>query len=359
MNINEQRMSAAPFSEKAFYLAEFRGRTLAIAAPKEVLHEATALESVLKELELNDTRVVLISNAGDALRAQTGAEALRGDEPRLEGRVWRGLSASPCVGVETDAAGGFEATTRDVALRLRVSKLLWIDAGGALLRDDGRRHSFVDIDELRALLEREPADSRTPLLRETLAMLSAGLPAVNLCTLEGLADELFSYEGSGTLFTVRRYVEVRQLGIDDFDAAWDLVARGVAEGFLAPRTEFEIERVLACGIGAFVEGRHLAGIGALLPWEVGGPPVAEIASLYTLTRFVGEGVGGHLVRFAVDRARDQGCAFVFACTTSDRVVAFFERHGFRQVDPSRVPVEKWRDYDPARRSQARCLATDL
>ncbi len=82
-------------------------------------------------------------------------------------------------------------------------------------------------------------------------------------------------------------------------------------------------------------------------------------SLYTLTRFVGEGIGGHLVRFAVERARDRGFACVVACTTEDRVVSFFESHGFRRVSYGALPPEKWRDYEAERRARVRCLRLDL
>src|SRR5262249_50563241 len=175
----------------------------------------------------------------------------------------------------------------------------------------------------------------------------AGVPAVNVCTLEGLSDELFTYAGSGTLFTEERYVVVRKLGLDDFDAASDLIARGTAEGYLAPRTEEQLDAVLASGFGAFVEGYHLAGVGPLLVGQPGD--CAEVASLYTLTRFLGEGVGSHLVSYALERARERALAFVYACTTSDGVGRFFQLHGFRPAQPDEVPAAKWRGYDPERR----------
>ena len=178
-----------------------------------------------------------------------------------------------------------------------------------------------------------------------------------MCSAEGLGEELFTYAGSGTLFTRERYVAVRRLGLDDYDAAAHLIARGVAEGYLAPRSPEQVERVLANGLGAFVEGAHLAGIGALV--EHPGSGAAEIASLYTLTRFVGEGVGGHLVSAALDRARERGCDTVFACTTSDRVVDFFERNGFRRTGQEDVPREKWDDYDPERRARIICVRRDV
>ena len=195
------------------------------------------------------------------------------------------------------------------------------------------------------------------ILVDIEAMLSAGVSAVNLCTVDGVADELFTYNGSGTLFTSGNYLDVRPLGLDDFDAAVDLIERGMTGGYLAPRTPEQIERVLASGFGAFVGGNHLAGVGTLLTYD--SDRVAEIACLYTLTRFLGEGVGGHLVRFASEAAKRDGCSYLFACTTSERVFAFFERNGFRCIDAETLPAEKWRDYDPARRANARCLRLDL
>jgi N-acetylglutamate synthase-like GNAT family acetyltransferase len=257
--------------------------------------------------------------------------------------------------VSTDGAG-FARVALEVAERLGLGKIVLLDPEGGLRRPDGALDSFVHLDELRrGLRERAPAapGGRAALLREIERALGAGVGAVNLCTPAGLADELFTYAGSGTLFTRERYVLVRRLGIDDYDLAEDLIARGVAEGYLAPRVPEEIEQILVAGFGAFVEGRHLAGIGALL--EHAPDAAAEIASLYTVTRFLGEGVGGHLVRFALERARERGVAYVFACTTSDRVVGFFERQGFRRVSAAKIPAAKWRDYDPERRAHLVCL----
>ena len=70
-------------------------------------------------------------------------------------------------------------------------------------------------------------------------------------------------------------------------------------------------------------------------------------------------MGGHLVAFARERARERGLRRVFACTTSERVGAFFERQGFRRVEPSELPPEKWASYDSERRSRVRCYAIEV
>jgi len=348
-----------PFSEKSFYLSEFRGRTLALLGTGETLRRAAPLAAVLNELAANATRVVLISDEASAFEALPHTPFLKSDAPRLEGAVWHELRTSQRVGIQVVESGDFARAGCRIGLRLGVTKLVWIDRDGALADAAGRRLSFMDLDELRALLQDGPpqGERRTAVLREVEATLGAGLPAINLCSLDGLADELFTYAGSGTLFSRERYVAVRRLGIDDFDAADDLITRGVAESYLAPRSPEAVERVLTNGFGAFVEGRHLAGIASLLRWEEAG--AAEIASLYTLTRFVGEGIGGHLVAFACERARELGCRSVIAVTTSDRVAGFFERNGFEEVGPEEIPAEKWRDYDPERRVRAHCLQRKL
>jgi amino-acid N-acetyltransferase len=50
---------------------------------------------------------------------------------------------------------------------------------------------------------------------------------------------------------------------------------------------------------------------------------------------------------------------VYACTTSERVGAFFERHAFRPAAPDEVPAAKWRGYDLDRRTRVRCYRRDL
>jgi amino-acid N-acetyltransferase len=348
-----------PFSEKGFYLQEFRGRTIAIAVPAAELRDTAPLRAVVEEIGAYDVSTVLISTERSHLAPLVGERVVSAAAPRLEALVWRKLCEHAVLGLLVGGSLAFAPSCRDLALRLGIGKLVWLDRDGGILGPGGKRLSFVHRAELREILEQAaPANQRRlALLREIAAMLDAGLPAVNVCTLEGLADELFTYAGSGTLFTPERYVIVRPLGIDDFDAAADLIARGVEEGYLVPRAPDQIDAVLASGFGAFVEGRHLAGIGALLPDSASGG--GEIASLYTLTRFLGEGVGGHLVAWAIERARERGLSFCFACTTSERVGAFFERNGFRPATPDEIPAAKWRGYSGERRARLRCYRREL
>ncbi len=131
------------FSEKGFYLAEFRGRTLAIAARERDLVSPGALAAVLKELDGNGTRVVLLSDAEELLASLAGGAPVAARADRLEAEVWRGLASRGCFGVAVEAASSFPARCREVATRLALTKLVWLDAAGGLRRPDGQRRSFV------------------------------------------------------------------------------------------------------------------------------------------------------------------------------------------------------------------------
>ena len=160
-------LSPTLFTEKEFYLREFRGRHLSIAVPAADLRAPAPLQAVLGELTANGTRVVLISTERSAVEPLSAGEVLSAATPHLEAAVWRSLRANPVLGLVVGGSLAFAPACRDVALRLRCSKLVWIDRDGGLLRGPGERLSFVHLDELRKLL----AAGGTPQNQRRLALL--------------------------------------------------------------------------------------------------------------------------------------------------------------------------------------------
>src|SRR6185295_1405835 len=86
--------------------------------------------------------------------------------------------------------------------------------------------------------------ARRPILDAIRQGLLGGIASINLCTLDGLARELFTYEGSGTLFTREDYCRVAPLALDDFAEVEKLLERGQREGYLKLRGEEEVARLL-------------------------------------------------------------------------------------------------------------------
>ncbi|MCP4907198.1 MAG: GNAT family N-acetyltransferase [bacterium] len=354
------------FSEREFYLAEFRGRSIGIAWPGQERPGAGPLADVIAELVSNASRVVILSPLDEVFEIAGVGKAVGIDDPNFAPRLWRDLREEGRAGLKVSTRA-FEEDCRRAALSLSLAKVVWIQSAPPIERREGEgRISVVDLAHLEPLLAEAPEalsgplcvrEGQAPMLRAIRALIEGGVPSVNVCTPRDLVRELFTYSGAGMFFTRDRYAEVRPLAIDDFDLANDLIERGEADGFLVPRDREARDDVLAHGVGVFIEGRYLAGIGAILPHSASN--AAELASLFALTRYVGEGAGGQIVRYAIDHARSDDLDYLFSCTMSARVEAFFERHGFRRVTREEVPKAKWRDYGPARLERVRCLRFDL
>jgi amino-acid N-acetyltransferase len=186
-----------------------------------------------------------------------------------------------------------------------------------------------------------------------------GVTAINVCTLEGIARELFTYEGSGTLFTREDYCKVERLSLDDFHEVEKVLERGQREGYLKVRAPAEIAPILFSGYGATIGQHHLAGVCSLQTERYEAEHAGEIVGLYTITRFKGEGVGVKLITCMKSVGRERGLAYLFACTTQERVGQFFERQGFQPITQDEAPPAKWIGYDHARRRGLLCYRYEL
>lgn len=384
------------FNEKQFYLDEFRNKTLLFAALAEDLkseRDYDDLAAIVRALLPNATRVIVLvgSVAGQdgerivaRLKRRLGpmifSEELPGVDASRRSKllIYKPIDAGAFTSSEnaTDLLSGIWGTLRSVPLfigvgsyadrqalrmlakevagRLRVHKLVLLEPEGGLIGADGKRISFMDEPTLEALLDAGEAEwtglaGRLDAVEAVRAALLAGVANVNLCSIEGAASELFTYEGSGTLFTLQDYCTVERLCIDDYEEVEGLMARGQREGVLKPRTPDEIAQLLVNGYGATVGAHHLAGICSLLVTEeYRRAGAGEITGLYTMTRFKGEGVGVRLIKRVIQDARTAGLKYLFATTTEERAQAFFERQGFRRVSGEDVPASKWKTYAPDR-----------
>jgi hypothetical protein len=99
---SSSRSVPPPFSEKAFYLQEFRGRSLGVALPAHALDAPEPLLRVLDELAANGTKVIVISTSAASLETALGPPILSVETPRLEGAVWRALAKASRVGVAVE-----------------------------------------------------------------------------------------------------------------------------------------------------------------------------------------------------------------------------------------------------------------
>jgi amino-acid N-acetyltransferase len=370
------------FEEKDFYLEGLRGRSVLVAVSPQLAAgrpDLGPLAHAVADLVRNDARVVLwwpsVGTASPrrllaALRQARLVVRRRGTRhvpaslvtiagggtvpnETLRAALWSALRRGRlCV---LDVAGdAFPDAPVHVAIDLRVPKVVLLDQRGGLLSDMPGRLSFVDENLLETLLRQGEAEwsglgERRQLLVAVRSALLGGVESVNLCTADDVAQELFTYEGAGTLFTPSDYCHIAPLGLDDLAQAGRLLERGQREGLLKRRGPEEIGRILSVGYGAVFYPHHLAGVAGLLTAPYTAERAGEIVGLYTITRFKGEGLGERLVARLLSEAERAGLDYVFACALHERAQDFFLRIGFERVGHDGVPAAKWVGYEARRR----------
>lgn len=394
----QARQSERPPSsraEKSFYLDEFRAHTVCFSARLGKVGDLDQVAAVAADLIANGTRIVLVLGENPKqptsktavqnllrdrlsepatvglLPVRRGRASLAGVVTRLDPKehggqlatLWSALRTSP-IFVALVPEGKLLDMSRWITAQLRIQKWVILDPRGGLNAANGTPISFMDDSMLTEVLRAGAAEwaglaGRLKTLGAVRDALREGVQAVNLCTDDQLATELFTYEGAGTLFTLEDYCRIERLGIDDFEEVERLLERGQREGFLKERDHGEVAAILLNGFGATIGANHLAGVCGLLTEPYKRSKAGEIAGLYTITRFKSEGVGSRLLRHALGHARSIGLRYVFACTTDNRAAEFFKRQGFRQVGKSGVPSTKWKGYRLDRQRRVTILRHDL
>ncbi len=379
---SSSRARSPVFTEKTFYLEEFYGKCLIFALVPPVGERKVQLDALvrtLRELRRNQTRCIVIAAATaipklvkrlgrlaprDAIPSFNPANGLRTRPYPPDSaitQIWGGLRAGSIViaSAATDDPADFVVFARELASRLRVFKLLIVEREGGLEDAEGNRLPFVEIKRLRRVLTREKSQLRRSIIRAARLAIEDGVASVNLVAPRDVYEEVFSFIGAGTLFTEYQYGDVRPISIDDFEEVEALIHRGQDEGYLLPRPDEAIARLLPSCFGYRVGDEHLAGIVSLLTEPYRRDRAGEITALYTLTRFQREGVAAELIREVLKEARARRLRYIFACTSEDRAARFFSRLKFRKVGAEEVTAAKWRGYDRSRIARLMIFRIDL
>ncbi|GAC66661.1 GNAT family N-acetyltransferase [Gordonia soli] len=352
-----------PLPERDFFIEEFRGTTIVVALPVLSAGALTAVKRTISEFGTGDTRFVFVVPADDvqSITAAIDGLAVKGSTEwgaDVVADLWLAIADSHRVVVGAalgaGAASAVARTAGAVSASVRASKMVLTDPGGGWGTPP---RSFADIDvhrdRLAAHLTERGLDDFAPAAEHALA---GGAYSVNLCRAEDLEFELLTFDGRGTVLTQGRYLHLAELQVDDFPAIEALVAQGVREGVLKPRSRIEVARMAVGGLGARVlRTGHLAGIVGLEVDRYAGTGFGEVSGLITVAEFSGLGAGGLLIDGLSDLCRARGIANLFAVTVSADAADFFARRGFREVGRQDVPAAKWDGYDSDRLEVARCF----
>lgn len=215
--------------------------------------------------------------------------------------------------------------------------------------------------EARDILSRNDSEGASDEKCRALADLSlavraseAGVERVQIVDgrREGaILRELFSNLGVGTMIHADEYESIRPLRTDDIAEVLRIMEDAMDKGILLRRSAEDILDKRGDYIVYEVDG-SIHGSAAL---HDHGEGQAEIAALAADSEYAALGIGRRMVRYLLDRAREQGFSRVFVLTT--RTGDWFEQQGFRAVSSESLPSKKRATYDKKRNSTV--FALDL
>jgi amino-acid N-acetyltransferase len=338
---------------------------LALNAGNRVSHE------VLEGLSANDLRGAV----GNAVVAHP-AGILQGVDHQLTGRVervdvglLRALMEHDVIPVippfGTDGEGNTyrlnsDAVAVEVARALQAVKLIYLTtAAGILLPASGaagsgrllRQLTAEEAEEVLRKHKGELSTSASSKLASAVRALREGVPRVHIIdggVEEGLLAEVFSNEGIGTLVHANAYQAIRRAQKRDARGILALIKTSVENEELLPRSLGEIERQIGHYYVFEVDG-NLAGCVALHPYAAEGQ--AEMACLCVSAKYENQGIGGRLMQYVEEQARQAALRELF-CLSTQAVNYFVQKGGYRHATPDELPPARRQLYDASgRRSQ--------
>lgn len=161
-----------------------------------------------------------------------------------------------------------------------------------------------------------------------------------------ILQELFTYDGIGTMITEEPLETMRQANIDDVGALLQLIEPLEAEGVLVRRGRERLEMEIAHFYLMEHDGRVI-GCAALYPFAE--EKTAELACMAIHQSYRRGGRGDRLLNFCEEQARELGLKSLFVLTT--RTEHWFLERGFVEADVNKLPTEKRKLYNLQRRSK--------
>src|SRR6202022_704812 len=192
--IGPRRTRARLFSEKTFYLEEFYGKSLLFAfvpPAGQRIADFDSLVLTMRELRRNQSRCVVIvsPSALPKLLRRLGRLAPKGPPPIFNpsdglrsrpyppdsavAEIWERLRPGSIVvaSMSRDDADDLIVFARELAIRLRVFKLLMLERGGGLLDKNGERLSFVEQSRIGRVRRQVRTRARKAIVRAALDAL--------------------------------------------------------------------------------------------------------------------------------------------------------------------------------------------
>ncbi|MCI0378269.1 MAG: amino-acid N-acetyltransferase [Gemmataceae bacterium] len=338
---------------------------LALTAANRVTHE------ILEGLAAHDLRGAY----GNVLVAHP-AGILQGVDHKFTGRVERvdiGFLKSllehdvipviPPLGCDGEGSTfrlNSDAVAVEIAKALQAVKLIYLSnmpgiVKGKSAKDEaGEVLRQLSVNEADAIAKKQRNDlhpASVSKLHSAVKAAQGGVQRIHIIdgrVEEGLLAEVFSNEGIGTLIHANEYQAIRPARKKDARGIFHLTQEGVENEELLPRTVGEIERQLVDFYVFEVDGSLAACVA--LHWYAEASK-AEMACVCVSNKYENQGIGGRLMHFVEEKAKQLGAKELF-CLSTQAFNYFVQKGGFRLGTPDDLPTPRRQSYDASgRRSQ--------
>ena len=248
----------------------------------------------------------------------------------------------------------------ETAQALQATKIIYLAPTPGLEIEGNVRHE-ISVDALRTLLSEHPeqiAETSRSKATHAVRAIESGTARVHVVdgrVFDGLLNEIFSYEGVGSLVYGNDYQQIRKATRRDARLLYNLTRNAVRREELIHRTQQAIEKNIDDFFVFEVDEAVIACV--TLMFYPDQPETAEIGSLYVLPFYHNRGIGKKMVEYACLQAKERGAKRVIALSTQS--FGFFSNVcGFEESTKEILPEARLKQYDESGRN-ARVLTRDI
>lgn len=226
----------------------------------------------------------------------------------------------------------------ELAVSLQASKLIFLLPYPGLTYK-GQLRLNADVQEVRSLLEKEPATIDEPVRSKAeyaVKTIDGGTPRAHIIDSrihDGLLMEVFSKVGIGSMIHSNPYSRIRKARRKDAPAIHSLTRAAVRDESLRPRTRQTVEAHIK-EYFVYEIDESVIGCFRLTPYPRSA--TIELGSVYVHPAYQGRRIGKAMVEYALATAAEGGKKRLVALTTQTSPF-FRDTCGFEQGRPGQLP----------------------
>ncbi|MCK3658826.1 amino-acid N-acetyltransferase [Pasteurellaceae bacterium Pebbles2] len=248
----------------------------------------------------------------------------------------------------------FEEIATQIAIKLKVEKLIGFSATQGILDQDGQTVSDLQPQQAAVYLEQcieqnQYHSSQARFLQAAIDVCRAGVKRSHLLSYEedgSLLQELFTRDGVGTQLSMDNSEDIRVANVRDIPGLLELIQPLEQQGILVKRSREQLEMDIEKYTIIDRDGVIIA-CAALNVYA--DEKMAEMACVAVHPDYRSSSRGDILLEEIQKRAKNLNIEKLFVLTT--RTVHWFQERGFKMANVEDLPQEKREHYNYQRRSK--------